>query len=251
MVMLVSVETVALGLLALLVAGLLRSHAEILRALHRLGEEVGSADGADEAPGPNRPAAGVMPPRPDSSAVFDVVGVTPFDESVSIAVGGTEVTTLLAFLSGGCSSCARFWQAFDGPDHLGLPDRTRVVIVTLGVGEESPARLRRVAPQGVPVVMSSEAWQDYAVPGAPYFILTGGREGRVLGEGSASTWAEVASLLSDAVGDGGVTPTARPIRLTGSSPETREARVDRELAAAGILPGDPRLYHEPMTGAGS
>jgi hypothetical protein len=251
MVMLVSVETVALGLLALLVAGLLRSHAEILRALHRIGEEVGRASGPDEALGPIGPAAGIVAPRPDSSAVFDVVGVTPFDESVSIAVGGTHVTTLLAFLSGGCSSCARFWQAFDDPDHLGLPDRTRVVIVTLGVGEESPARLRRVAPRGVPVVMSSEAWQDYQVPGAPYFILTGGREGRVLGEGSAGTWAEVASLLRDAVGDAGDASDARRIRLTGSSRESREARVDRELAAAGILPGDPRLYHEPMTGAGS
>lgn len=237
--MLVAVETVALGLLALLVAGLLRSHAEILRALHRIGEEVGSASEPDEAVKVGRRAAGVVPPRPDSSQVFDVVGVTPFDESVSIAVGGTQVTTLLAFLSGGCSSCGRFWEAFADPDRLGLPDRTRVVIVTLGVGEESPARLRRVAPEGVPVVMSSEAWQDYNVPGAPYFILTGGSEGRVLGEGSAGTWAEVASLLRDAAGD------------TRSSRETREARADRELAAAGIRPGDPRLYHEHTSGAGS
>ena len=247
MLMLVSVEAVALVLLALLVAGLLRSHAEILKALHRLGEDVAAdtehASAAPPVPRAPRVATSAVQPRPESTAVFDVVGVTPFDESVSIAVAGTQVTTLLAFLSGGCSSCQHLWQAFDDADHLELPDRTRAVIVTLGPGEESPARLRRLAPGSVPVVMSSEAWQDYQVPGAPYFILAGGPDSRVLGEGSAGTWAEVASLLRDAVGDGGV---AWP-----NTGQKRAARADRELAAAGIMPGDPRLHHQPAAGAGT
>jgi len=38
---LVTVEAVAIGLLGLLVAGLLRSHAEVLRALHDLGAGLG------------------------------------------------------------------------------------------------------------------------------------------------------------------------------------------------------------------
>jgi len=230
----------ALALLALLVAGLLRSHAEILRALHDLRPAP-----ADVQPRPapvtlGRSDGGVVAPRQEGTPVFDVAGVTPFDEAISVAVASPRVDTLLAFLSAGCATCARLWASVDELDDCGLPDRTRVVVVTLGPGEESPARVRRVAPRGVPVVMSSEAWQDYRVPGAPYFIYIDGPGRAVRGEGSASSWGEVASLLGDAHGDGQRVVSGR----------AREARIDRELAAAGILPGDPRLYHQP-TGPGA
>ncbi|MGH9063549.1 MAG: hypothetical protein ACRD0L_06195, partial [Acidimicrobiales bacterium] len=53
MVVLVVVEALAIGLLGVLVAGLLRSHAEILRALHRLGAGLGEELGlAGERPPP-------------------------------------------------------------------------------------------------------------------------------------------------------------------------------------------------------
>jgi hypothetical protein len=52
MAVLVLVEGVAIALLAVLVAGLLRSHAQILGALHRL--EAG--DGARAPEGAHRPA---------------------------------------------------------------------------------------------------------------------------------------------------------------------------------------------------
>ena len=64
-VAIVVVQAVALVLLGVLVAGLLRSHAEILRALHQLG--ISLDDGADGAAagvrgalrlGPTRGAAG-------------------------------------------------------------------------------------------------------------------------------------------------------------------------------------------------
>lgn len=42
MVVLVTMFSVVVGLLALLVAGLLRSHALIVRALHELGADVGA-----------------------------------------------------------------------------------------------------------------------------------------------------------------------------------------------------------------
>jgi hypothetical protein len=244
-----------LALLALLVAGLLRSHADILRALHDLGVP---AAGGDPHPADLHPdgdprvarvslrspttaatttatTAGVMSPRADATPVFDVAGVTPFDEVISIAVSNPRVDTLLAFLSAGCTTCAHLWAGAEDLDGVGLPDRTRVVVVTLAPGEESPARVRSVAPRGVPVVMSSEAWQDYGVPGAPYFIFVDGPANVVRGEGSASSWKEVASLLGDAGGD------AR--RIAGG--RVRETRIDHELAAAGITPGDPRLYHPP------
>jgi hypothetical protein len=180
-----------------------------------------------------------MSPRAETRPVFDVAGVTPFDEAISVAVVSPRVDTLLAFLSAGCSTCMGLWETLDDLDGWHLPDRMRVVVVTLGPGEESPARVRRVAPRGVPVVMSSEAWQDYRVPGAPYFISVDGPNRAIRGEGSASTWREVASLLSDANGDAGSAHASAP------GGKAREARIDRELAAAGILPGDPRLFHPP------
>jgi hypothetical protein len=179
-----------------------------------------------------------MSPRAEATPVFDVAGVTPFDEAISIAVASPRVDTLLAFLSAGCATCAQLWATLPDLDGFGLPDRTRVVVVTLGPGAESPSRVRGLAPRGVPVVMSSEAWQDYRVPGAPYFIFVDGPGGAVRGEGSASSWAEVASLLGNAHGDSVGVVSGR----------AREARIDRELAAAGIQPGDPRLYHSPAIG---
>jgi hypothetical protein len=43
----------------------------------------------------------------------------------------------------------------------------------------------------LPVVMSSEAWDDYEVPGSPYFLLVDGTPATVVAEGEASTWDAV------------------------------------------------------------
>jgi hypothetical protein len=236
MAVLVLVEGVAIALLAVLVAGLLRSHAQVLASLHQL----------TSAPRHDHPVAApqTIPPRPDAAGggtVTDVVGVAPDDESVAIAVRSPRVDTLLAFLSTGCSTCASLWTGLQEGEGPALPDRTRLVVVTLGPGDESPARLRRMQPAGVPVVMSSDAWQDYQVPGAPYFIWIDGTEGRVRGEGSARSWPEVSSLMGDAAADAGDPRNGDP---RNTDPRNREQRVDAELAAAGILPGDPRLYHQ-------
>jgi hypothetical protein len=93
----VSVETVLLVLLVVLVAALLRSHAEILR---RLGPE-GTA-----APLPEpRAAAGGDGPAPA------LAGVTPDGDAVRLAFDGRSTTpTLLAFLTTGCTSCAHFFD---------------------------------------------------------------------------------------------------------------------------------------------
>jgi hypothetical protein len=157
-----------------------------------------------------------------------VVGVTPNDETVSISVG-TGVDTLLAFLSGGCSVCGELWAGAPSGE-MALPDRTRLVVVTASPDRESPSRLRRLAPPGVTVVMSTDTWQDYRVPAAPWFVLVDGAGG-VAGEGSAQSWSQVASLMGTASGD------------AGAARGRREERVDEELAAAGILPGDPRLHY--------
>jgi hypothetical protein len=236
---LVTIEAVALALLALLVAGLLRSHAEILRALHGLGAGIDHDVDLRVQPG-------VVPPRSGATAAFDLVGTTPTDESVIIGVVGARHGTLVAFLSSGCLTCARFWDALRDPPSLALPEDTRLVVVTKGPDAESESKVRELAPPGISVVMSSSAWDDYEVPVAPYFIYVDGPSGRVIGEGAAARWEQVASLLSQALADAGLAAgRARGARRRGRHREggpSREARADGELMAAGVFPGDPSLY---------
>ena len=54
--------------------------------------------------------------------------------------------------------------------------------------------------------MSSEAWEHYDVPYAPYFVYVSGPAGRVVGEGVAATWEEVRALVANAVADGTTAP---------------------------------------------
>src|SRR6266550_2075749 len=122
MTVLIAAESAALVLLTVLVAGLLRSHAQILARLHQL-ETSGSA--------PVPAGVKLPPPRVNSGAAPDIAGVTPFDETVAIAVGATRVNTLLAFLSSGCSTCQSLWTGLAEGDGPALPDRSRVVVVTL------------------------------------------------------------------------------------------------------------------------
>ena len=214
MTALVVVEAVAILLLGVLVAGLLRSHAEILRRLHALGA------GLDEdarAPAP-------LAATPVDADAHDLVGVTPTDEAAAVSVVGTAHDTLLAFLSSGCSTCEGFFR-----EPATLPANTRLVVVTKSEADESISAIRAQAPAGIPVVMSTQAWGEYGVPGSPYFVLVDGPRGRVRGEGTATSWQQVANLMAQALADA----------KAGSE---RESRADVELLAAGVYPGDPSLY---------
>jgi len=183
---LVVIESTLLVLLSILVAGLLRSHAEILRSLHRLGVGIGIDDAA---PGPFP-----LGDRGGERRAYDVAGVTPDGDAVHIGVSGRNAT-FLAFLSSGCASCQPLWDELSRGE-LHLPDLARVVAVTRGPGSESPARLRPLASPGVAVVMSDAAWSDYAVPGSPYVVHVDG--GRISGEGSVRNWDQLRSLLGRA-----------------------------------------------------
>jgi hypothetical protein len=221
MVAIVSVETVLLVLLVVLVAGLLRSHAEIMR---RLGPEDGPTTGTPPAPlasRAERSAAAIEAP--------DLAGVTPTGDAVKLAFsGGGGAPTLLAFLTSGCGTCAGFWESLG---ERRLPAGVRTVIVTHGADRERPAKLRSLAPGGIPVVMSTQAWADYEIPGAPYFVLV---DRGVRGEGVATTWQALASLVGDAIED------QREAERAGG--EQRARRIDDTLAAAGIGPRHPSLY---------
>jgi hypothetical protein len=213
MVALVACETLLLVLLTLLVLALLRSHAEILRRV-----------GSPEAGGGGLPEPGV---RSGGREGRDIAGVTLAGDALVIGLGDDSPPTLLAFLSSGCTACERLWQELHAGRPAGLLAAVRLFVLVKDASAESPVRLRALAPAAVPVVISSAAWRDYAVSASPYFVYL--EDGQVQGEGSASGFNEILSLLSDATADG----RERTGRADG---------VDQVLAAAGIGPGHPSLY---------
>jgi hypothetical protein len=243
-------EGVAIALLGVLVVGLLRSHALILRALHELGAGLELEKGAAPRPAatsaPLNLQAGVVGAgRPDTGAA-DIVGRSVHDEEVSIPVTGPGRRTLVAFLSSGCSVCQTFWDELAaGP--VDVPGGARLVVVAKGPEEESVSRLRGLAGDGLEVVQSSGTWTDYAVPGSPYFVYVD--DGRVIGEGSSTSWAQVRDLMGQAVDD--ASPSSS-VSASSSPAGGRDdlGRADRELLGAGIHPGHPSLYPEPHDSAG-
>lgn len=253
MMVLLVLQTLVVGVLALVVLGLLRSHAEILRRLHDLGvghldqgpsgpvggdRRGGAAEPATAAPtaGPGwtviPPAVAPGTPAPPVAATgrpaHDVAGATPGGGSASVAVVGAPHRTVLAFLTSGCGTCADYWDAFDQrPVRHG-----RLVVVTRGPDQESPAAVRRLAPSSATTIMSNEAWESYDVPGSPYVVLVDGPSGLVVGEGTGASWEQVDRLLEQAAAD---------VPL-GHGVDAREAEVDQALRAAGITPGHASLH---------
>ena len=234
MTLLVIVETFVLVLLVLLVAGLLRSHAEILRRL----EERPSAQALELEQGRLTPVT-----RPTGSVAFDLAGTTLAGEPIKVTVQSPGTTTLLAFLTSGCLTCRGFWEAFAPQWRPAMPGGARLVLVTKDTDMESPSKLRELAPPDVTLVMSTAAWDAYHVPMSPYFILVDGTAGEVVGEGTAETWPQVLSLLTDAVADL-ETAVPRPTNGHARPPARveRTERIDAELAEAGIGPEHPSLY---------
>ncbi len=232
----VAALVVVVLLLSVLVAGLLRSHATILRRLHELG--------ADHHPDPGVPVPDRAVPRtdgripsprsdlPDGRPAVDVAGTGPGGEAIGVRVVDVAHDTVLVFLSSGCSVCTGFWAELADPR---LPDGTRLVVVTRGPKEESPSAVRELAPPGVTVIMSTPAWQDLAVPGSPFVTLVDGPSGRIVGEGTAASWNQVRDLYLRAEGDA-------PTGGKAGADRRRERELDRLLLASGLAPGDHSLY---------
>src|SRR5262245_1837515 len=109
MAILVTALGVVVALLAVLVAGLLRSHAEILRALHGLGVDL-DPDGSGTTSAVRPPQRTPEPRSPSDRAAADIVGTTPRGDAMSLAVVGVAHPTLVAFLTSGCSTCTNFWE---------------------------------------------------------------------------------------------------------------------------------------------
>lgn len=177
---------VVTGLLAWAVAVLARSHARLARTVADL-----EARGAGSAP--RGPSAAASPLTPV------VEGTGPDGTALRVPVGGVDHATVLAFLSTGCGTCGEFWRAFAEPNRPLPGDGTELVVVTKGEESEIRDRVAALAPPGVRTVMSTAAWTAWGIPGSPYFVLVDGPSGAVLGEGSGTSWPQVAALLSSAL----------------------------------------------------
>lgn len=238
MTVVVVLLAVVVGLLALLVVGLLRSHADILRRLHAL-------DGA--APGSRPLAPGTVPPAqaPTGRLAHDLAGADLSGGSVALRVVAAAQDTLLLFLSSSCLNCRDFWEAAADPGGMTVPPGTRVVVVARGADQESPSALADLAGPATTLVLSSQAWDDYGVPGSPYAVLVDGPSGAVVGEGSGGSWEQVANLLAQASGDLAFAGEATPRDPKARRDAAVERDTDAELLAAGLRPGDPSLYPAP------
>lgn len=222
----VIIEAVVIVLLLVLVAGLLNSHAEILRRLERLD----GGEGHDDPPAQALRTTGLGRVPSD-----EVSGVGPDGSAVSVSLRHGKGETLLAFLSTGCVSCRVFWDELSGRPTMPTPT-TRPVVVTKGPQAESPAKVAEVAAPHLTLIMSDDAWDSFKVPVTPYFMLVG-EDGSVLGEGSATTMERLLELFRQSAAD------STPVRMTTRE---RERFTDHRLGQSGIEPGDRSLYEDPL-----
>lgn len=268
----VAVEAVAIVVLSVIVLGLLRSHALILKALHELGAGLDLDEAAESAqpsttptgrrpqPAPTQVELGrqiapgvVAAERPDPEGpVADLVGVdlhgAPVHRTVTTRLeDGRPRRLVLAFLTSGCSVCQSFWDEFRRGVPA-LPGGAELVVIARDDAEESPSALRRLAGD-LPVLRSSAAWSDYEIPGSPYFVYVD--DGQVTGEGSATSWSQVLGLMTQAVDDAAARRAAAghtfidPVPVTDRGERDDPSRIDTELRAAGLTPADPTLYMAP------
>lgn len=244
MIWLVLALTAVVAVLCVLVAGLLRAYADVLRRLHALDGGGDEQEGALPAGAPpfkvadqvSIPRTYPVEGREEWSEGHDVTGTTLAGEVVAARVVGSEQDTLIAFLSSGCAGCVGFWDELSTPGRWALPEGSRLLVVAKDEHDESVSLLAELCPPGVDLVMSGQAWSDYEVPGSPYVVVVDGPTGRVKGEGSGTSFSQLSALVSQAAGDSSAR-VRKPARDT-----ERESDVDRELMRAGIMPGDVRLY---------
>src|SRR4051794_7121440 len=240
MTALLLVATVILAVLCVLVAGLLRGYASVLRRLHQL--DGGAAPAA--AP-PFRTAAGIVEPsagqriegREEWAEAHDIEGVSLRGEIVSVRTVGVAQDTVLAFLSANCEGCTGFWQELAEDGTWATPQGSGLLVVAGGAEQESPSVLSQLCPPTVDLVMSSQAWADYQVPGSPYVVITDGQTGRVKGEGSGTSFSQLGGLIRQSLED-----SRHPAMHKPDADRRRERDIDRILLGAGIGPTDPSLY---------
>lgn len=186
---LITLLAVVVALLVVLVAGLFRGQAHILRMLHDL-----SVDGGISASRRVREKAATrVDAEPEARRAADIVGTTIDGRSVEVSVVDAPCSTLLLFLTSSCTTCAELWRALGSPRELRALPETRVTVVVRGAEAESTAHLERIAPRGASVVMSTSAWVAYGIEVAPRFAFVGPRSDIVAVEGVVESWDAMAA----------------------------------------------------------
>ena len=194
---------VVVVLLAVVVVALVRAQAvtsrrlallerRMLRTQRRTGTAI---DAVPETPGDTMTASATSSASPDGDDLVDLRGVTVDGEPTEYVLETLDRPTLVAFLSTTCGICLSLWEKLRDEGLDGLP----AVVVTKDAAVEQLEAARGLTDgSSLPVVMSSEAWDDYEVPGSPYFLVVGGDPGIILAEGEASSWDQVRSLARQA-----------------------------------------------------
>jgi len=198
---------VAVALLAVVAVAQGRALSAAARRLELLERRVGRQQRRDDrpaeqpAPVPAPEAAAAPAPQPAPAApaepegdAVDVRGTDPEGQPTVIQLEATEQPTLLAFLSTSCSICVGLWERLRDGELAGAAPGTVPVVVTKDAALEDPDRIRRLATTELPVVLSSEAWDDYEVPGSPYVMVVSAAPGSVVTEGSVATWDDLVRM---------------------------------------------------------
>jgi hypothetical protein len=183
MTVLVVAEAVVIGLLGILVVGLLRRDAAILRELEDGKGAAGPAELADIG-----------------AVARDIAGVGLNGQIVGVRVREPDRPTLLAFMSTTCSTCNHFWRRFGDAEMLATLGNTRLIIITYGDDHERRATVAEVAPPDIPLVMSSIAWQTYGIPSSPHFVMVSETTGLITAKASAPNWDGMLELIGLAAG---------------------------------------------------
>ncbi len=225
MTVVVAVLGVLIVIALFFILALLRSHAEILRRLAAIESALDA--------GQTAVAGAATTPAHTGGVATAIHGQTLDGEPVSVRFEIQAQPTLLAFMGTGCQVCAPLWHELHG-DPVPTPAGARLVVVTKGPERERLARLLELAPAETPVVMSTQAWSDFAVAATPHFVLV--RDGEITGRGSATSWEQITTFLTDAADDD------RLYRARTLDTNARAARAERALADAGIGPEHSSLY---------
>ena len=142
-------------------------------------------------------------PATTTGNAADLAGRTPDGGAVHLAVTERATTTRCwpSCPAGASPAASSGTSSPPEPPTICPASTPGSVAVTKGPDDESESTVRSLAPPTIPTVMSSEAWEDFGVPVAPYFILVDGPTGSVVGEGAATSWSHVRELLQRAMDD--------------------------------------------------
>ena len=237
MTIVVAVLGVLLAIALLFIVALLRSHAEILRRLAAI-EAAFDGDVWQQRPRAARALEDGRRgrrwrERPGGMAT-DIGGQTLAGDPVRVSFG-RRVAAHAAGLHGHRLPGLR--PAVGRVARRSSPDTGGRAAARRHKGTRSASAWRDCSnspPAEANLVMSTRAWSDFGVTSTPHFVLV--RGGEIAGRGSATSWAQITTFLTDAEDDDRIY-SARALDTNG-----RAGRAERALADAGIGPDHPSLY---------